>query len=354
MRRQTRPGNFDEEVIHCLSQEMIPTWEYYGTQRLLVSAQTRSEFEEQPLPKVVRVWDKKPEHQSSLSSPKRSHRKSRILEAVSEEDQMRVRFPDLIYIRSGETEMQFGDYIVSCPEGHFILLRPDVMRPGGETSHLQEPFEGKQCEIWWFHSQGYDGYVALSVCYSQADKHINSGHYYMVKERLLGHLFHIFAQEVLEKPEEHEKTSFALLQSFLTFFTREIKAGRFDNRGSVEAMAQSVVRSGPPIEMAKEYIEKNLNYPITIDIVARAAFMTRTNFIREFKAETGQTFREYLTQRRLAEAQYWLLQDTCPIEAVGKLIGLKHSRFHELFLERFGMTPAQFRNSKRMTKSGKL
>jgi AraC-like DNA-binding protein len=354
MRRQARASNFDEEVIHCLSHEMIPTWEYYGVERLLVTAETRDEFQKQPLPKVVRTWDKKPEPENSLPSRKRSHRKSRILEAVFEEDQIRVRFPDLIYIRSGETEMQIGDYIVSCPEGHFILLRPDVLRPAGETTHLQKPYEGKQCEIWWFHSQGYDGYVALSICYSEGDKHINSGQYYMVKERLLGHLYHIFAQEALTKPDDHERTSFALLQSFLVMFLREIKAGHFDNRGTIEAMSQSSVTSGPPIEMAKEYIEKNLSYPITIDIVARAAFMTRTNFIREFKAETGQTFREYLTQRRLAEAQYWLLQDSCPIEAVGKLIGLKHSRFHELFLERFGMTPTQFRKSKRLTKSGKL
>jgi len=353
MNRKPKLNNFDDEVVYCLGHEMIPTWEYYGMERLVVSAKTLLEFQEQPLPEQVRAWTKKREREDVQPS-KRIIRNSRVRESRQGDDQILARFPDLTYIRSGEAEMLLGDYVVACPEGHFLLLAPDVSRPAGETAHLEAPYPGKKCEIWWFQSYGNDDYIALSVCYSEGDKHINSGQYYMVRERYVGQLFHIFAQEVMTRPEGYEKTGSALLQSFLTIFLREIKEGRFENRGTVEALPKTADRSEPPIEMAKHYIDKNLNHPITIDIVARAVFMTRTNFIREFKEETGQTFREYLTDRRLAEAQYWLLQETCPIEAVSRLIGLKHSRFHELFQERFGMTPTQFRKERRMTETGKL
>ena len=221
-----------------------------------------------------------------------------------------------------------------------------MRRPAGSTPHLEEPRHGKKCEIWWFHSTGNDDFVALSVCYSVEERHINSGHYYIVSAPRIAQLFNIFAEEmggeVDDPASEYCKTGFAVLQAFLLLFLREMQGRRFYNRG-VDNLPKSAPATASPIEMARQYIDKNLNHPLTMDVVAQAVFMARTNFARQFREETGQTFCEYLTARRMEEARHWLLRESCSIDVVCRFVGLKSSRFHQLFKQRFGMTPTEFR-----------
>lgn len=337
----SKAGEFDEEVIFCLERQMIPAWERYGLEHLAVSENTLREFRDQPLPEMMRSWNKNRKNIKPVTH-KGTAKTNRIIKSWPEDDQVSVRFPVLIFVRDGQAEFQMGDYVVACPQGCFLLLNPGVSRPAGHKPHLEEPRHGKKCEIWWFHSTGNNNFIALSVCYSVGEEHINSGHYYIVNDPQVTQLFHVFAQEVIDKFPDCAKTGFASMQIFLLLFLREIKAGRFYNRG-VGNLPKSASMTAPSIDMARQYIDKNLNHPLTIDIVAQAVFMGKTNFSRQFRKETGQTFGEYLTERRLEEAKHWLAQESCSIDVVCKFVGLKNSRFHQLFRQRFGMTPKEFR-----------
>ena len=345
MSRKPSSDNFDKEVIFAIEHQMLPIWEHHGVKRLAVSAETLSEFRAQPLPEQMQTWEK-PRKGRKVVTRNRIQRSDRVVKSWPEDDQESIRFPVLIYVRSGESELGIGDYVVRCPEGHFLFLSPGVPQPAGETPHLEAPRQDKKCEIWWFHSTGNRDYIALSICYSVGEEHINSGHYYIVDDSQVAQLFHIFSQEVVGQPLHYQRTSFAALKLFLLLFAREIEAGRFYNRG-VDNLPKSVTGTTSSIEMARQYIDKNLNHPLTIDLVAQAVFMARTNFTRQFREETGQTFRQYLTDRRLEEAKHWLLQEACSVEVVSQFVGLKHSRFHQLFQQRFGMTPAEFRKRHR-------
>jgi AraC-like DNA-binding protein len=337
----SRDGAFDKEVIFCLERQMIPAWERYGMDHLAVSAKSLQEFRAQSLPEQMQAWPKKRKSKKPVKNRQRASSNS-IIESWPEDDQVNVRFPILIYVRSGQAEFQLGDYVALCPQEHFLFLSPGVSRPAGERPHLEEPRHGKQCEIWWLRSVGHDDHVALSVCYSEGARHTNSGQYYIVNDPCVVQLFHIFSQEVASEEQHHQKTSFASLQAFLLLFLREIKAERFYNRGE-NNLPRSASLGASPIEMARQYIDKNLNHPLTIDTVAQAVFMARSNFTRLFHQETGQTFCAYLTERRLEEAKHWLLHESCSIDVVCKFVGLKNSRFHQLFQQRFGMTPGEFR-----------
>lgn len=347
MNRRQPSHNFDNEVISCLEHQIIPAWERHGMGHFAVNCETLSAFRKQPLPEAMSAWPRK---RKSKGAPqrKRAYRGSNKLKVWEEEDQLSARYPDLIYVRSGTAEMRFGNYMVRCPEEHFLLLSPIVWRPAGKTPHFEEPHEGKYCEMWKFNTLGGRDHTSLSVCYSEGATHRNSGQYYIVNDVHVAQLFQIFVQEVTDKLEQYQKTGFGLLQSFFTLFLREIKAGRFYNRGTNIPPAKTQ-RLESPIEMARQYIDKNLNRPLTIDIVAQAVFMTRTNFIREFKEETGQTFSQYLIERRMAEARYWLLHDSSSIKAISHYVGLKHSRFHQLFQEHFGTSPAEFRMQQKIS-----
>jgi AraC-like DNA-binding protein len=333
--------NSEQEVIATLEHQVIFTWECHGVRRLAVSASTLEEFLSQPLPEQMRAWAKPRRGKRVVKRPKVKVVNT-VIESWPEDDLLSSRYPVLMYVKRGQAEFQLGDYVAQCPQGHFLLLQPGVPQPAGENPHLETPRQGKECEIWWFRPAGHDDFVALTACYSRENQHLYSGHYYIVDDPQVNQLFRIFVAEALGRYDDYAKTAFALLGTFLRLFLREIKAGRFYNRGA-DNFPKSAPLTASPISMARQYIDKNLNRPLTIDLVARAVFMARTNFARQFRQETGQTFREYLTERRLEEAKRWLLHEACSIEIVCRFVGLKSSRFHQLFQQRFGMTPMEFR-----------
>jgi len=342
----TRDGAFDEEVIFCLESQMIPSWERYGMGHLAVSAQTLGEFNVQTLSEQISTWKKK---RTGKKVASRSGRRSndRVIAQWPQDDLHTVRFPVLIFVRSGQAEIPLGDYVVQCPQGHFLLMTTGVPMPAGRLPHLDMPREGKKCEVWWFHgSSNDDEYVALSVCYSVENKHSSGGHYYIVENPRVAQLFHFFNEEMQERPEDYKKTAFASLQMFLLLFLRDIKKGRFYDRG-IDTLPKSARSSPAPIEMALTYIDRNLNQSLTIDVVAQAVFMARTNFVTQFRQQTGKTFNQYLTERRLEEARHWLLNDAWSVQDICILVGLKSSQFYDLFQRRFGMTPLEFRRKQK-------
>lgn len=347
MEQKSSFDNFDQEVVYTLESQMLPVWERYGAARLAVGTDSLEEFRQQSLPEHLRVWERPRKGKMTLKR-REVHRGARILKSWPEDDQESLRFPVLVYVRTGQTDFRLGNYVVQCPAGHFLLLPPGVSQPAGATPHFEKPFAGKQCELWRFISTGNYDHVALSVCYSAAEKHLNSGHFYIVNDPHVTQLFHIFTQEAVRRPDGYQLVGEAVFQAFLRLFLREIKQGRFYNRGEGN-LPKSASSSYSPIEAACQYIDKNLNHPLTIDIVAQSVFMGRTSFTRQFQRETGKTFREYLIERRLEEAKHWLLQETCSIDIVCKFVGLKNSRFHQLFSERFGMTPIEFRRKYKNT-----
>jgi len=339
--------NFDQEVIHTIEREMLACWERYGVERLAVTANTLQEFEAQSLPEQIKAWEKLRTGKRVLVR-REVHGTDHVVEEWPEDDQQTTRYPSLVYVREGEAEIQIGDYVVACPKGHFILMAPRVPKPIGQKSHVEEPHHNKSCEVWWFHSTGNTGYIALSVCYSVEKQHINSGHYYIVGDMLVCQLFDILIHEAQDRPSYSNKTIGAILQTFLLTFLREIEHGRFYNRGTTN-LPHAMPGSTSPIVAAQRYIDKNLNHPLTIESVAQVVYMSRTNFTRKFLEETGQTFTQYLTERRLDESKHWLLQENCSIEVVCQFVGLKHTQFHKIFRRHFGMTPAEFRKTYKKT-----
>jgi AraC-like DNA-binding protein len=338
----SRDGAFDEEVVFCLERQMIPAWERFGLEHLSVSAPTLREFNAQSLPEYISTWKKKRVGKKvALRSGRRGN--PRVIEQWPQDDLHSIRFPVLIFVRSGQAEIPLGDYVARCPQGHFLLMTAGVPMPAGALPHLEAPREDKECEIWWFHGSGNeDECVALSVCYSVGNQHSSPGHYYIVENPRVARLLHFFNEEMQERPENYKKTAFASLQMFLLLFLRDIKRGRFHDRG-IDTLPKSARSSPSPIEMALTYIDRNLNQALTLDVVAQAVFMARTNFVQQFRRETGKTFREYLTERRLEEAKHWLRNDAWSVRDVCVLVGLKSSQFHDLFQRRFGMTPLEFR-----------
>ena len=96
----------------------------------------------------------------------------------------------------------------------------------------------------------------------------------------------------------------------------------------------------------RDYILQNLMKPLTAESLAADFGYNKDYLGRVFKAEFGQTLKDYINGRKLAFAKKLLTTSDMPVAAVGQFLGwsdfnqfLKYFKYHE------GMTPAQYRKS---------
>ena len=84
--------------------------------------------------------------------------------------------------------------------------------------------------------------------------------------------------------------------------------------------------------------------PLTVADAAREACYSPAQFMRFFRAGTGQSFVEYLTDRRLAEAARALAETSAPVAQVALHCGFdSHTYFCRRFREKYGVSPRDYR-----------
>jgi AraC family transcriptional activator FtrA len=93
-----------------------------------------------------------------------------------------------------------------------------------------------------------------------------------------------------------------------------------------------------------ERVQRRMHQPITISEMARWAAMSERTFIRRFRATTGMTPGDWITQLRVARAKDLLERSSLAIEQVASQSGLGTAttmRHH--FRKRVGLSPIEYR-----------
>jgi two-component system response regulator YesN len=94
------------------------------------------------------------------------------------------------------------------------------------------------------------------------------------------------------------------------------------------------------------YIEKNYAQPISEHDMARDFGMSPFEFSRAFHAAHGVTFRDHLSDRRLAQSKRLLGISQVPVSDVAAMAGFNDpSYFARLFRKRTGVSPSCYRTS---------
>lgn len=111
------------------------------------------------------------------------------------------------------------------------------------------------------------------------------------------------------------------------------------------SMAPVDVSEAPePLQKAIQYIEENFASSITLRDVADVVHLNASYLSVLFKKETGMTFSEFLTRKRLALAKQLLLGTRLSIKEVARMSGYRTPKyFTELFRSREGVTPGKYR-----------
>ena len=104
----------------------------------------------------------------------------------------------------------------------------------------------------------------------------------------------------------------------------------------------------PEISSVIHYIDENYSQNITLNDVARLAFITPNYFSLFFKQKTGMTFQNFLTSYRIQKACNLLLTTNDDIALVAQSVGYWSFRaFQKVFKAYTGTTPHRYRQENR-------
>ena len=102
----------------------------------------------------------------------------------------------------------------------------------------------------------------------------------------------------------------------------------------------------PGIRRAIEYIAQHYTEQLTVEIVAKHAGLCPQQFRKRFKQATGQTFRQYLTLRRIERAKELLATTDRTVLAVSLDAGFQSlSAFYRAFRKHAGQSADKYRRS---------
>ncbi|MBR5156861.1 MAG: helix-turn-helix domain-containing protein [Clostridia bacterium] len=100
-----------------------------------------------------------------------------------------------------------------------------------------------------------------------------------------------------------------------------------------------------------DFIKKNYMKKIQAQDICSELYISSTTFYNAFKANSGETFIEYLTHYRLEKAMLLLRSSSKSIHEVAEAVGIKdHYYFSKIFKKYTGMTALEYKN-KEATKS---
>lgn len=92
-----------------------------------------------------------------------------------------------------------------------------------------------------------------------------------------------------------------------------------------------------------KFIQENLNGDLSLDTLAKVAFMSKHHFSTVFKEATGFTPNEYVIHRRIMKARELLKERKLSVQLVGEAVGFRNnSHFIRTFTKLVGTSPKQY------------
>ncbi|ARP91418.1 AraC family transcriptional regulator [Bordetella genomosp. 9] len=98
------------------------------------------------------------------------------------------------------------------------------------------------------------------------------------------------------------------------------------------------------IQNALNYARKNLDKPLTVEVLAAQANLSPRQFSRVFTAETGQSPAKAIEGLRLEAARLMIERSRHPMEVIARETGFRDRRhMREVFMRGFGVPPQSLR-----------
>lgn len=107
---------------------------------------------------------------------------------------------------------------------------------------------------------------------------------------------------------------------------------------------KNIVKNKSRISFAVDYIRKNLHQKLSIESIAKLAYVSKSNFFRMFKDELGTSPNEFILQERISRAKE-LLRNRSSIKETAYQTGFSDTNyFTRVFKQLVGVTPKSYQD----------
>lgn len=144
-------------------------------------------------------------------------------------------------------------------------------------------------------------------------------------------------QEEYEKAVEELRSqdTYQELKKIFTDYISSFVDNMYESQNGVDKMV---------IREVKDYIQENFAQDISLNQIARMVYMNPYYLSTYFKKETGQNFKDYVTEVRMKEALKLLQETDIRTYELAKAVGYKDVRsFTEKFRKTYGDSPSGYK-----------
>lgn len=114
--------------------------------------------------------------------------------------------------------------------------------------------------------------------------------------------------------------------------------------GMTAALEKPQKAGDPTIERIKQFIDEKYSSKITLETMAKIAYMNPSYFCTFFKQKTGISYRDYLTQVRIKKAMELIRTTDLKVYDIAAMVGYDDYRyFSKLFKEVYGQSVSEYR-----------
>jgi AraC family transcriptional regulator of arabinose operon len=231
------------------------------------------------------------------------------------------------YTLQGCGEAVYANATIRTGVGDLMLLSPGVER----SYRIPDPEQG--WEFYWLHFRATERLLAQLDWFQPS----STWQIHTIGDASL----RIQIAESLEQAHRINLTNpdlklrEAILEAMLEATILQIAAGS-------KKMATNAVDTR--IEHALEHFHRNISAPASVDTLAHVAGLSRSQFNQLFRRNTGRTPQQYVEDRRLEMAAYYLKSTSLSVAEVAQKVGFDNPFYFSLrFKKRFGHSPNNHR-----------
>jgi len=248
-------------------------------------------------------------------------------------------FYEIIYILEGDYAVFLDDTTYGLKKGDIFLIESGHHH---RYQYVENEHDNNRRIVLWiskaFLGKLSGGAVDLPACFSMP-----AGpafrfpiHYRGQFESYLKELLFLHADTTYVQPENH-----LLAHSYLTLFF--VYLNRLCLRKKFY-FNQDNVYHNPLIHSISKFISEHLQEAISLDILAEQVHLSKYHLERVFKAATGVTIHNFVTQKRLIMACELIWSGT-PLNELCFLCGFQnYSSFFRNFKSVYGISPLEYKN----------
>jgi len=341
-------------LLSVFQNQIIPWAEHFGMSKIAVAQPSwRALQAGADLPDGVTATRKALRSKRTPVKGRRQYGNAALVDAYWPEDHLQSgRSPLLAYILHGAVAFPLGGYRLHCKPGHGVLIPPGVAHFDGSHLFLDDSVQDNTtCEMLMI--RPYNAGMECWLSHTKNGEHYshrNAGESCRLPCGQAVFYMEALSEEVVIHQAHYEQISGALLVALMRLLLRELqKTPQPQSTLAPQTLPSS--NSGDPIIQAQRYIRNHLGEDMSLDSVARTAYMSRRRFSDQFRLHTGQSFLKYLTDCRYEEACTLLRDTDWSIEIISGFVGIKPGRLRALFHQRSGVSPLIFRQQKRKSVS---